>query len=216
MVRLRPLSIGTLLLTVVLSPSAWAVINMDFKAGTQTLQHPWTLEQTTRPRYEISVAGTPYDNDQLEIALAFGGCSVGHATDTVTAYDSYGMLQDTYEDHFRMYDLRLGLRIYPISPEDRGCIHPYVGAGLGYYWMVNDWDYTHLETIDSPYSEYWEEDNGHTNISKGLFSFVTAGVDIPLSDQVALLFEFQHDFQKTDGGVDYGDSIYMLGLRMTW
>ena len=214
--RLRPLSIGTLLLTVALCPSTWAVINMDLKVGTQTLQHPWTGEETTRTRYEISVAGTPDDNDQIEISLAFGGCSVGHAQDTVTTYDSYGMLQDTYEDNYRMYDVRLGLRLYPIPLNDRNCIHPYVGAGLGYYWMVNDWDFTHLETTDSPYSEYWEEASGHTNISKGLFPFVTAGVDIPLSDQAALLFEYQHDFEKTDNGFDYGDNIYMLGLRLSW
>ncbi len=217
MARLRTLSMHTLLMMVALtSNAAWAVVNMDLKVGTQTLDNPWTYEQTTRARYEFSVGGTPYDNDHLEMAFAFGGCSVATIEDVVTTYDSIGMLQDTYEDRYRMYDIRLSLRAYLLPLEERDCIHPYVGAGIGYYWLVNDWTFTHYQTDDRDYSEYWEETNGHTNISRGLFPFVMAGIDVPLSDQAALLFEYQHDFQKTDEGLDYGGGIFTVGFRMTW
>ncbi len=215
--QLRSLSIQAMICGVLLSAvPAWATVSMDLKVGTQTLDNPLTLERTTRPRYEIAVAGTSPGNDQVEVALAFGGCSVAHTKDVLTTYDSYGMLQDTYDDHYRMYDLRLGLRLYPVSPDELDSIHPYVGAGLGYYWLVDDWTFNHFETIDSPYSEYEENDRGHLSISKGLFPFVVAGVDVPLSDQVGLLFEFQHDFQKLDDGADYGGSLYTIGLRLKW
>ena len=75
------------------------------------------------------------------------------------------MIQDTLEDNFRTYDGRLGVRLYAISPEKEGSIHPYVGGGVGYYWMVDDWKDTHLETIDFPYSEFETKDDGdHTDI----------------------------------------------------
>lgn len=213
--QLRFLSIQALLCGVFLmTVPALATISVDLNIGTQTLDNPLTLERTTRPRYEIAVAGTSPDNDQIEVALAFGGCSVAQAKDVLTTYDSYGMLQDTYIDRYRMYDLRLGLRLYAVSPEELDSIHPYVGAGMGYYWLADDWTYSHLETTDSPYSEYQQDKHGHKTISNGLFPFVVAGIDVPFSDQVALLFEYQHDFQKKDNGADYGGNIFTLGLRV--
>jgi len=137
-------------------------------------------------------------------------------SDTYTTYDNIGMIQDTLEDNFRTYDVRLGLRLYPISPKKRGSIHPYVGGGVGYYWMVDEWKDTHLETVNSPYSEFVTEEKGRRSLAKGFFPYVTAGVDIPITDQAALLFEYKHDFMKKKDGADYGGNIFTAGLRFRW
>lgn len=218
MARLRTLYVYTLvgLLTALFSASpCMADFNIDVKAGLQTLDNPLTLEETTRTRFEVELAGTTPMSDNLEITLGFGGASVSSVSDTYTTYDHVGMIQDTLEDTFRTYDVRLGLRLYPFSMEE-SVIHPYVGGGIGYYWMVDEWKDTHLETIDSPYQEFVTEDEGDYTLSEGFFPYLSAGVDIPISDQAALLFEYKYDFQKKEDGADYGGSIFTAGLRFRW
>ena len=215
MARLRTLYVYTLigLLTVfsMASPCV-ASISLDLKAGIQTLNNPLTLKDTTRTRYEVELAGTTPISDNLEICLGFGGASVSTVKDTYTTYDDYGMIQETLEDKFRTYDLRLGVRLYAISPEKEGSIHPYVGGGVGYYWMVDDWKDTYLQTNPNLKTE----DDGNYTLAEGLFPYVIAGVDIPITDQAALLFEYKHDFQKTKDGADYGGDIFTAGLRIRW
>lgn len=206
---------GLLGLLLVCPPTP-ASVSIDARAGVQTLQNPVTLKETTRSRYEVEFANSNLTNDHVELGLSFGGASVASVTDTFTTFDDLGMIQDTFEDKFRMYDVRLGMRLYPVNPDERMRIHPYVGGGLGYYWLVDSWKDTHLETIDSPYSEIVEEDSGKITVAKGFFPYVTAGVDIPITDQAALLFEYKHDFNKKEDGVDYGGGIYMLGMRFRW
>ncbi len=193
-----------------------ASYSIDVKAGLQTLENPLTLDKTSRTRFGVEFGSTVPSNDHLEFTLGFGGASVSTVSDTYTAYDNIGMIQDTLEDNFRTYDLRLGVRLYPISPEERDSIHPYVGGGVGYYWMIDEWKDTHLETVNSPYSEFTTEDKGRTTLAKGFFPYVCAGVDIPITDQAALLFEYKHDFMKKKDGADYGGGIITAGLRFRW
>ena len=91
-----------------------------------------------------------------------------------------------------------------------------MGGGVGYYWMVNDWEDKHLETVDSPYSEFRTKDDGHRTLADGFFPYVCAGVDIPITDQAALLVEYKYDFQKKEDGADYGGSIITAGMRFRW
>ncbi len=193
-----------------------AQFSIDVKAGLQTLDNPLTLEETSRTRFEIEMAAMAPASDHIEFTLGLGGASVSTVEDTYTAYDDVGMIQDTLEDNFRTYDLRLGVRLYPISPEQSAGMHPYVGGGVGYYWMVDQWKDSHLETVDSPYSEYSTEDRGHTTLADGFFPYLTAGVDIPITDQAALLFEYKHDFMKKKDGANYGGGIITAGLRFRW
>ena len=206
----------SLLGILLFSNPASGSISVDFKGGVQTVQNPISLQDTTRSRYEVEFANSNLVDDHIEVGLSFGGASVSSITDTYTTFDSLGMIQDTFEDKFRMYDVRLGMRLYPINPIDRMGIHPYVGGGLGYYWLVDSWKDTHLETINSPYSEITEEDSGSITLAKGFFPYVTAGMEITVTPQAALLLEYKQDFQKKEDGVDYGGSIYMVGMRFRW
>ncbi|MCF7975567.1 MAG: hypothetical protein K9N55_17255 [Phycisphaerae bacterium] len=219
MVRTRTIPIHLLVglfLVGFMTTPCLADFSIDVKAGLQTLDNPLTLEETSRTRFEVELAGTTPASDNLEITFAFGGASVTSATDTYTSYDAFGMIQDTLEDTFRTYDFRLGLRLYPLAPPDSDSIHPYVGGGVGYYWLVDQWKDTHLETIDVPYTEFWTEDEGHTSIADGFFPYVCAGVDIPITDQAALLFEYKHDFMKKKDGANYGGNIFTAGMRFRW
>jgi len=219
MARTRTLHVYTLAgLWVVLAfiTPCWASFNIDVKAGLQSLQNPITLEDTSRTRFEVELAGTTQASDHLEISLAFGGASVATVSDTYTTYDHIGMIQDTLDDNFRTYDFRLGLRLYAFSPEDSDSINPYIGGGIGYYWLVDEWKDTHLETVNSPYSEFETVDEGDYTLADGFFPYVTAGVDIPITDQAALLFEYKHDFMKKKDGADYGGDIFMAGMRFRW
>lgn len=202
-------------LTLMATP-CFASVSIDVKAGLQSLDNPLTLERTSRTRVGVEFAGTTPASDNVEICLGFGGASVTSATDVYTTYDSVGMIQDTLEDKFRTYDFRLGVRVYPIAPDDSDSIHPYIGGGIGYYWLVDDWKDTHLETINSPYTEFVTEEKGHFSLAKGFFPYLTAGVDIPITDQAALLFEYKHDFMKKKDGADYGGDMFMAGMRFRW
>ncbi len=219
MARIRTLSIHSLIgLMVVffMTNPVLASFNIDVKAGLQSLQNPLTLKDTSRTRFEVELAGTTAASDYLELTMAFGGASVASAIDTYTKYDNIGMIQDTLEDNFQTYDFRLGLRLHAVSPEETDRIHPYIGAGVGYYWLVDEWKDTHLETVNSPYSEFVTKDKGHNTLAKGVFPYVTAGVDIPITDQVALLFEYKYDFLKKKDGADYGGHIMTAGMRFRW
>jgi hypothetical protein len=219
MARTRTLHVYTLvgLLAVCFGTApCLASFSLDVKAGLQTLEHPLTLAKTSRTRFGVEVAAAAPSNDHIEFTLGFGGASVATVSDTYTAYDDIGMIQDTLEDNFRTYDVRLGVRLYPISPDKSDSIHPYVGGGIGYYWMVDQWKDTHLETVDSPYWESTTEDKGRTTLAQGFFPYLSAGVDIPITDQAALLFEYKHDFMKKKDGADYGGGIIMAGMRFRW
>jgi hypothetical protein len=219
MVRTRTLYVYTLigLLAAFFSVTPCsAQFSVDVKAGLQTLDNPLTLKETSRTRFEVEVATMAPANDHLEFTLGFGGASVSSIEDTYTTYDNIGMIQDTLEDNFRTFDLRLGLRLYPISPEKTASVHPYVGGGVGYYWMVDEWKDTHLETVNSPYSEFSTEDKGRTTLARGFFPYLSAGIDIPITDQVALLIEYKHDFMKKKDGADYGGGIITAGARFRW
>ena len=112
--------------------STSASVSVDVKAGLQTLQNPITLQETTRTRYEVELANSNLADEHVELGLSFGSASVTSVTDTYTTFDSLGMIQDTFEDKFRTYDVRLGMRLYPFNPNDHMGIHPYVGGGMGY------------------------------------------------------------------------------------
>ena len=214
--RTHSVCTGIVLMALMVTTPCFASFNIDVKAGLQSLENPLTLEKTSRTRIGVEIAGTTPASDNVEICLGFGGASVTSATDVSTTYDHLGMIQDTVKDEFRTYDFRLGVRVYPISPEKSDSIHPYVGGGIGYYWLVDEWTDTHLETTNSPYSEFSTEDKGHFSLAKGFFPYLTAGVDIPITDQAALLFEYTHDFMKKKDGADYGGDMFMAGMRFRW
>ena len=216
MARLRTLYVYTALILGGLAYPATASVGVAIKGGVQSLQNPLTLEDSTRSRFEAEFSTSSLTNEHLELTLGIGGVSVASASDTYTTYDSYGTIQDTYEDKFRMYDVRLGARLYPLNP----CTSPdpkvYVGGGLGYYWLMDHWEDTHIETVDSQSLVIEDKTDGRITTSKGFFPYVTAGLDIPFHENASLLFEFQYDFAKKDKGVDYGGAMYMLGLRVRW
>jgi hypothetical protein len=196
-------------------------IGAAFKAGVQTLQHPLTWEQTTRGRFEIELSGNPAGSDIVDVVFAFGWSALGSFSDTSVTYDSIGTIQETLSDKLRLYDIRVAARLYPLGGArgyDDLPIVPYVGCGLGYFWMVDSWRDMYTETEQDPFDPwteyvYTESEHGSKTLGKGLFLFVTAGFNIPFGYGSALLFEVQYDFSKKDFDTDFGGPIYIIGCR---
>jgi len=195
---------------------------IGLKIGAQTLDHPVDGDRTTRARYELEFSSPRFWDDYLDVALTVGGSSLGSVSDYESGweYDAYYdddvFVEKFYEDDLSVIDLRLAARWYPLG-ESRG-IEPYLGAGVGYFWFLNNWEDRYSETFqDPPGSGDWYKvtfkDDDRETVADGLFPFVMAGVTVPIGSNAELLFEFQYDFEKEDSGFDLGGPIYMAGAR---
>ncbi len=190
---------------------------MAFKAGAQTLEDPVDRDDTTRFRLELELSTPRFLDEHAEIALAFGGSSLGsHDDKYVDVYDD-GFIEEDYETRLSIFDVRLAARFYPLG--DAGRVQPYVGTGVGYFRFIESWEYEYEETLEDPlfpgeYHTYHDDYDDTDTLADGLFCFVTAGVTFPLGSRGELILEFQYDFEKEDNGFDLGGPIYMIGGRL--
>lgn len=186
---------------------------IGFKIGVQTLEDPIDLDDTTRTRVEVELSSARFFDDHFDLAFTLGGSSLG-SFDTYYADEFDGVfIEEYYEDDLSIFDIRLAARFYPFG--DTSEIRPYVGAGVGYFWFLDQWEreYTEFYEVPGGYDVYIEEDDDTDTAAEGFFPFLTAGVTIPIGEQFELLLDFQYDFEKTDSGFDFGGPIYMIGGR---
>jgi len=189
---------------------------IGLKIGAQTLDHPVDGDKTTRARYELELSSARFSDDLLDLALIFGGSSLGTVSDDYAYWDGDVFVEESYEDKLSVIDIRLAARLYPLR--NRRGIQPYLGAGIGYFWFLDNWEDRYSETFEDPeYPGDWYtvtvEDDDRETLADGFFPFVMAGVTVPITSNAELLFEFQYDFEKEDGGFDLGGPIYMAGAR---
>jgi len=189
---------------------------LGLAVGVQTLESPIDQDKTTRARYELELSSARFFDDHADLAFTIGGSSLG-SFDTFYSDEVDGVfIDETYEDQLSLIDVRLAARLYPLGSASE--IRPYLGAGIGYFWFLDQWNYEYAETFEDPpfsgdFYTFAERDDGVDTAAKGFFPFVTAGVTIPIGDQGELLFDFQYDFEKEDNGYDFGGPIYMIGAR---
>jgi hypothetical protein len=186
------------------------------KIGAQTVEDPIDLDKTTRARLELEIASPVFCDDHLDVAFAIGGSSIGSLHDDYVTSDEFGLIEESYDDDFRMFDVRLAARLYPFGYDRR--VRPYVGAGLGYFWFIDYWEYEYGETFEDPlfpgtFHTIVNKDEGSETMAHGLFPFVVAGLSLAVSDNADLMFEFQYDIDKEDAGIDLSGPIYMFGGR---
>lgn len=214
------LRLGVCLIGIVLAWSACGLADsgpgIGFKVGVQTLESPIDLDKTTRARYELEVSSPRLFDDHFDVAFTLGGSSLG-SFETYYPDEVDGVfIDETYNDRLSLIDTRLAARFYPLGGASE--IRPYVGAGVGYFWFLDQWEYEYAETFEDPefpghYDSYVHESDGVDTAAKGFFPFLLAGVTIPIGDMGELLFDFQYDFEKEDNGYDFGGPIYMIGAR---
>jgi len=190
---------------------------ISLKIGAQTLDDPIDLEKTTRARVEVEIASPLMCDDHFDLALAFGGSSLGSLHDDYSYPDGGGWIDEHFLDELTVLDVRLAARLYPFGYDES--IRPYVGAGIGYFWFLDYWEYRYAETFEDPFfpgtfHTAVDEEEDVDTMAHGLFPFVTAGVAIAVSENVELLFEFQYDIDKEDEGIDLSGPIYMFGGRV--
>jgi len=188
-----------------------------FKIGAQTLEDPIDLDKTTRARLELEIASPVFCDDHLDVALTIGGSSLGSVHDDYADIYDDVLVEESYDDDLLLFDIRLAARLYPFG-YDRS-VRPYLGAGIGYFWFLDYWEYQYAETFEDPlfpgtFYTFIDEEEGTDTLAQGLFPFVIAGLSVSVSDNVELLFEFQYDFDKEDAGIDLSGPIYMFGGRI--
>jgi hypothetical protein len=189
---------------------------LGFKVGVQTLESPITLEDTTRTRFELELSSARFFDDHFDLAFTVGGSSLGSFTTEYADVVDDVLIEETYVDDLSIIDIRLAARFYPLGAASE--IRPFVGAGLGYFWFLDRWDYTYAETFEDPlfpgdFYTFIERDEGTDTAAKGFFPFVTVGLTLPIGNHGEVIFDFQHDFDKKDSGFDFGGPIYMIGGR---
>lgn len=187
---------------------------IGFKIGAQTLDSPFDSDRTTRARFELEFSSPRFGNDLFDVALTFGGSSLGSYNDDFAGYDGDVLIEEFYTDRYTVLDLRLAGRLYPLGDNDG--IQPYVGAGIGYFWFRDSWEYEYYETYEDPlfpgvFYTYEEFGDGRDTLANGLFPFVTAGLTVPVSSNFDLQFEVQYHYDKKDSGFDFSGPAYMFG-----
>ena len=184
------------------------------KIGAQTLENPSDFDKTTRARFEVELASPRFGNGYFDMALIFGGSSLGSYHDDFAFYDDDVLIEEFYSEHYSLFDLRLAGRLYPLGDNSR--VKPYIGAGVGYFWFISSWEYEYYETYEDPYwpdvfETYAEAGDGSDTLANGLFPFITAGLMVPVGSNFELQFEIQYHYDKEDSGFDFGGPVYMLG-----
>jgi len=190
---------------------------IGLKFGAQTIEHPITLDKTTRARFELEVSSPVMLDDHFDLAFTFGGSSLGTLHDYYSNETEGTLVEEFYTDHLSVLDVRVAARLYPFGYDRR--IRPYVGAGIGYFWFLDQWEYERDETFEDPYVPgtlitLVDNDEGTDTMAHGFFPFVLAGLAVPLGSNAELMFEFQYDIDKKESGFDLSGPIYMFGGRI--
>jgi hypothetical protein len=187
------------------------------KIGAQTIDRPFEAGRTTRARFEVELASPLFGDDHFDVALTFGGSSLGSYYSEYADYDG-GVLTEQYSaDDLSLFDVGLAARLYPLG--DSSQVRPYVGAGIGYFWFLDSWDDDYFETVEDPFipglfHTYATSNDGTDTLARGFFPFVTAGLNVPVGSNLELLFELQYHLNKEDSGYDFGGPVYMFGARL--
>lgn len=189
---------------------------IGFKIGAQTLDKPFGDGKTTRARFELELASPRFADDYFDVAFTFGGSSLGSYSSQYVDYIGGVLYEDYYNDNLSVIDIGLSARLYPLGDSR---IRPYLGAGIGYFWFLDSWDDDHFQTVEDPFIPglfYTTEssNDGIDNLASGFFPFVSAGLAIPATDNLELLFELQYHLDKEDAGFDLSGPVYMFGARL--
>lgn len=187
---------------------------IGFKVGAQTIDSLTDLGKTTRTRFELELASPRFGNDCFDLALTFGGSSLGSFDDEYASFDDGVLIEEFYTDRYSLFDLRLAGRFYPLG--DSSSLKPYVGAGIGYFWFLDSWEYEYYETYEDPFIPgvfytYADAGEERDTLANGFFPFVTAGLTVPVASNFELQFEVQYHYDKQDSGFDFGGPVYMFG-----
>jgi len=187
---------------------------IGIKVGAQTLESPINLENTTRARFEVELASPKFGDDHFDVALTLGGSSLGSYDDEYVGYEDDVLVEEYYTDSYTIIDLRLAARFYPLG--NNSSIQPYVGAGIGYFWFHDSWEFEYFDTYEDQYIPdvfytYTGSEEGTDTLAEGFFPFVTAGLTVPIESNFELQFEFQYHYDKKDSDFDFGGPVYMFG-----
>jgi len=186
------------------------------KVGAQVLEDPIDLDDVTKLRVELELSSAMFWDNHADLALTVGGTSFGTYESEWVGEENGVFIEEFYSDSLALIDVRLAARLYPLG--DNCPIRPYIGGGIGYYWLIDSWEDDYYDTVEDPwfpgeYITYVSGDEDVDTLAHGFFPFVQAGVTVPVGENLELVFDCQLDFEKDDNGYDLAGPIYMFGCR---
>jgi hypothetical protein len=189
---------------------------IGLKVGAQTIDQPFGNSKTTRARFELELVSPSFADDHFDVAFSIGGSSLGSFSSQYVDVVDGVLIEEYYNDDLSVIDIGLSARLYPLGDSR---VRPYVGAGIGYFWFLDSWDDEYFETVEDPFVPglfytYASADEGTDNLARGFFPFVSAGLAVPATDNLELLFELQYHLDKKDSGFDLSGPVYMFGARL--
>ncbi|UCD00088.1 MAG: outer membrane beta-barrel protein [Phycisphaerales bacterium] len=189
---------------------------IGLKVGAQTIDRPFGTGKTTRTRFELELASPRFGDDHFDLVFTVGGSSLGSYSSQYVDFVDGVLFEEYYDDDLSVLDIGLTARLYPLGDSR---LRPYLGAGIGYFWFLDSWEDEYYETIEDPFDPgvfytYATFDEGTDNLARGFFPFVSAGLAVPASDNLELLFEVQYHLDKEDAGFDFSGPVYMFGCRL--
>jgi hypothetical protein len=152
-------------------------------------------------------------NDNLIVELSFGGAgSVKGETSDLDEYDGH-FYHHSHHDDDDQKNLNIaaitpalfGMRYFPLACRSRAGFQPYVSAGIGPYFiadiMVRDDGFTEEITTS------WQTKAG---------SYLGGGVDINLTNWLALNLDARYHLVDFDANNEYSNIEWGLGLQFMW
>lgn len=113
-------------------------------------------------------------------------------------------------------DLYLTTRYFPFRYRFKKFL-PYLGAGVGWYRYFVEFHEDVLSNcvIIGPETLLCEKDTETTaeTISSGYFPLAMIGANMHLFGNYDLVFEFRHDFNKENTGIDFSNNTLLFGIR---
>ena len=121
---------------------------IGFKVGVQTLESPINLEDTTRTRFEFELSSARFFDDHFDLAFTAGRLLAGFLHHRICRRDRWRVHRRRPTSTTSASSISAWPRFYPLG--DASEIRPYVGAGVGYFWFFDRWDYDYAETFEVP------------------------------------------------------------------
>ncbi len=200
---------------------------LAIKLGAANMDAPTGDDSKTRFKFDIEGASPRFFNKYVDCFAEFGWAHLESEgeMDVAYQYDLTGTYIPDTETKYELdlYEIRLGLRIYPHDfsfSNDKWRIVPYIGGGGGYFWSRtterSKGDKTGSTVIGGSIYNLYEIEEDHETKADGLFPFITCGVNIQYNKHIYFGTEIKYDFNKNEDNYDYEGFTFSGVLGIKW
>ena len=155
----------------------------------------------------MEISSQLFADDRLDFALSVGGSSLGTHRDYYAEVVD-GALIGVVQDVLSLLDVRLAARLHPFGQD--GPLRPLPWGRHRLFLFLDSWSDRYYETIEDPYYPGYlhhvcRPSQDTDTVADGFFPFVMAGLNVAVSDNAELLFEFSTLRKKTRASISAAD-----------